>query len=47
MKIKMQMVNGSAVFTTKTEKEAMEQVIALLKNPDVLSVTILKQTEKR
>lgn len=42
MKIKMQMANGSAVFTTKNEKETIEQVIALLKNPEVLSITILK-----
>ena len=44
MKIKMQVANGSAVYTMKGEEDTIEQVIALLKNPDVISITVTKQT---
>lgn len=44
MKIKIQVVNGSAVYTMKDEEDTIEQVIALLKNPDVISITVTKQT---
>ena len=44
MKIKMQVVNGSAVYTMKDEEDTIKQVIALLKNPDVISITVTKQT---
>lgn len=44
MKIKMQVANGSAVYTMKSEEDTIEQVIALLKNPDVISITVTKQT---
>lgn len=44
MKIKMQVANGSAVYTMKGEEDTIEQVVALLKNPDVISITITKQT---
>ena len=43
MRIKMQVANGSAVYTMKGEEDTIEQVIALLKNPDVISITITKQ----
>ena len=44
MRIKMQVANGSAVYTMKGEEDTIEQVVALLKNPDVISITITKQT---
>lgn len=44
MRIEMQVSNGSANFTTQNEQDTIEQVIALLKNPDVISITITKQT---
>lgn len=42
MRIKMQVANGSAVYTMKGEEDTIEQVVALLKNPDVISITITK-----
>lgn len=44
MRIKMQVANGSAVYTMKGEEDTIEQIIALLKNPDVISITVTKQT---
>ena len=47
MRIEMQVSNGSANFTTQNEQDTIEQVIALLKNPDVVSITIRKQAPNR
>lgn len=44
MKIKMQVANGSAIYNMRGEEDAIEQVIELLKNPDVISITVTKQT---
>ena len=46
MRIKMQVANGSAVYTMKGEEDTIEQGVALLKNPDVISITITKQAPK-
>lgn len=42
MRIKMQVANGSAVYAMNGEEDTIEQVVALLKNPDVISITITK-----
>lgn len=47
MRIEMQVSNGSANFITQNEQDTIEQVIALLKNPDVVSITIRKQILNR
>lgn len=44
MKIKMQVANGSAIYNMRGEEDAIEQVIELLKNPNVISITVTKQT---
>lgn len=44
MKIKMQVANGSVIYNMRGEEDAIEQVIELLKNPDVISITVTKQT---
>lgn len=42
MKIEIQIANGAASFTAN-EEDTIEQAIALIKNPDVISVKITKQ----
>lgn len=44
MRIKMQVANGSAVYTMRGEEDAIEHVVDLLKNPDVISITVIKKT---
>lgn len=46
MRIKIQMKNGSAGYTAKTEENIIEQVVELMNNPDVISVTLTKQSPR-
>lgn len=47
MRIEFQVSNGSANFNTKNERDTVKQVVALLKNPDVVSITIHKSIPNR
>lgn len=44
MKIKFSYANGLAVMDLKNDNGTMEEAIELLKNPDVIKITITKET---
>ena len=46
MKIKLQTINSSATYTIKNDAEAYEHIISLIDNPDIISVSIIKQMPK-
>lgn len=44
LKIKFQHACGKAVISYKNDDGTLEEAVALLKNPEVISITITKQT---
>lgn len=46
MKIKLQTINSSATYTIKNDAEVHEHIISLIDNPDIISVSIIKQMPK-
>lgn len=44
MKIKFQHATGRAVISYKNDYGTIEEAIELLKNPDVINITVTKQT---
>lgn len=44
MKIKFQYAKGKAVFDYKNDCGTLEEAMELLKNPDVIKITVTKMT---
>lgn len=44
MNVKFQHVQGRAVVTYKGDDLTMEEVMELLKNPEVITLTVIKET---
>lgn len=44
MKVKFQRAKGRAVVTYKGDDVTMEEVMELLKNPEVITLTVTKET---
>lgn len=44
MKIKFQYAQGKAVFDYKNDYGTLEEAVELLKNPDVIKITVTKMT---
>jgi len=44
MKVKFQHAQGKAVITYKGDDVTMEEVLELLKNPNVITLTVTKET---